>query len=399
MAQPQASETDSPATDDLNAPLGRRKQALSDKFSRINLRAANWPIGWIMFGLVVLLVGGTVARVTLVNDPGGGRPSTDVPISATRDTNSVARDVGAVNEQGEMLIGDQFPVEPADETPVAPSLDPGIADRELNDFGAYAQLLEDTQHGPVPHIGVNGERPFDAYSRASIGPAGANGQPLIAVIVTGLGLNETGTLNAISKLPDAVTLAFAPYGDGLPRAVSTAQAEGHEVWLEVPMEPFDYPESDPGPHTLLVNQPVRTNLDRLTWLMARFGGYAGMINNQGARFTSTAADFSPVMEEIGTRGLGYIDDGSSNRSLARQLAGANQVPYAHADETLDTIPSRAAILEALERLKQQANVEGSAIGVISALPVSIDTLAAWVADAEGEGVILVPASALMQGSE
>lgn len=398
MAEPQASET-APPEDDLNAPLGRNKPRFKISPRFVDFKSVNWPLGWILFGIVGLLVGGVVTRIVLVDDPFGGRPTTAVPISATRDTNQVVRDVGTSEVETPMIIGEQFPVDdPAPQT-ATPALDTDIADRQLNNFGAYPQLLEETQHGPIPHIGINGERPFDAYARASIGPAAAGGKPLIAVIVTGLGLNETSTLNAIAKLPDNVTLAFAPYGDGLPRAVAKAQAEGHEFWLEVPMEPFDYPESDPGPETLLVNQPVRTNLDRLTWLMARFGGYVGIINNQGARFTSTAADFSPVMEEIGTRGLGYIDDGSSNRSLSRQLATANQVPFARANEDLDATPSRPAILAALGRLQDEAEANGQAIGVISALPVSIDTLAAWAAEAGDNGFILVPASALMKGEQ
>ena len=33
--------------------------------------------------------------------------------------------------------------------------------------------------------------------------------------------------------------------------VARAREAGHEVLLEVPMEPFDYPDNDPGPQTLL----------------------------------------------------------------------------------------------------------------------------------------------------
>lgn len=385
--------------DDLNAPLGRKnkpsKKAAADA-PRFSFKTETWPFGRIMAAVIVLLLGGIAARLILVDDPMGGRPVSEIAITNSRDANQVAGNIGTGQNQVTLTVGEQFPASELPTEAEQPVTDLAYADRTLNSFGAYPQLLEQTQHGPVPHIGVNGERPFDAYSRASIGPAAANGRPLIAVIVTGLGLNETSTIDAITKLPDNVTLAFAPYGDGLTHVASTAQAEGHELWLEVPMEPFDYPESDPGPHTLLVNQPVRANLDKLIWLLARFGGYAGIINNQGARFTSTAGDFSPIMEEIGTRGLGYIDDGSSNRSLATQLAEANRVPFVRAGVQLDTNPSRAAILAALDRLTAQAEANGSAVGVISALPVSIDTLAAWAADLEDQGMLLVPASALMQ---
>ena len=222
------------------------------------------------------------------------------------------------------------------------------------------------------------------------------GKPQVAIVVTGLGINEQGTLEAIAQLPDAVSLAFAPYGKTLARTVSVARANGHEVLLEVPLEPFDYPQNDPGPQTLLTGEATRANLDKLFWLMARFGGYVGLINNMGARFTASAADFSPVMEELGTRGLGYIDDGSSNRSLAPQLAAGNKVPCSRADVMIDTNPSRTPILAALGSLESKALQNGSAIGIVSALPISVQSVAEWSRELEAKGIRLVPISALMK---
>ena len=72
-----------------------------------------------------------------------------------------------------------------------------------------------------------------------------------------------------------MTFAFAPYGGDLERLVARARDEGHEVLLQVPMEPFDYPDNDPGPQTLLTSLDAGQNIDRLHWLMSRFQGYVG----------------------------------------------------------------------------------------------------------------------------
>src|SRR5690606_26668849 len=189
------------------------------------------------------------------------------------------------------------------------------------------------------------------------------------------GINEQGSLDAIDQLPDEVTLAFAPYGRSLQNTVASARAAGHEVMLEVPLEPFDYPQNDPGPHTMLTGETPRSNLDKLFWLMARFGGYFGVINNMGARFTASATDMAPIMEELGARGLAYLDDGSSNRSVAAQMSGANRVPYARAGQVIDANPARSAILSALADLESQALETGSAIGIVSALPISVQAVA------------------------
>lgn len=381
----------------LDAPLGGRKVR---SFRRPG-RPREWPLARGALALSALIIAIAVLRVALVNDPEGGRASATVDISATRDANAVAHEVTLSAEDAAKKTGtaEKGPTDGPQITEVDKTTKFQSAVSELTAFGVDPELAEETQNGPIPHVAPNGRTPFSAYARASVGPAGANGKPLVAIVVTGLGLSESITLDAIDTLPDNVTLAFAPYGATLGRTTAAARAQGHEMLLQVPLEPFDFPDSDPGPKTLLTGQPPRANLDKLFWLMSRFGGYFGLTNYMGARFTSSAADFEPVMEELGTRGLGYLDDGSSNRSLAPQMAERNKVPFARANLELDTKPSRAAILEKLDELEATAREKGAAIGIISALPVSIKTVADWARKLDDKNMMLVPVSALMRAPQ
>jgi polysaccharide deacetylase 2 family uncharacterized protein YibQ len=391
--------------DDLSAPLtGRKRQTPPPAREKraLNLRPSELPLARIAFGVAALIIVGIGARILLVNDPMGGRPVAEIDVSGTGNANAVANTVAAttsmatitadpetpIDNSGVTIVGDDVP----DGDPAAAEFSPTGAD------GLFPELLEDTEYGPIPRIAETGQRPFDAYARPSLTPESADGRKLIAIIVTGLGLNESGTATAIDTLPEAVTLAFAPYGRNLERTVASARTGGHEVLLEVPLEPFDYPESDPGPETLLTGQAPRDNLQKLFTVMGKFGGYVGLINHMGARFTSSTADFAPVMEELGSRGLGYLDDGTSNRSVATQLAAANGVEFARADIVLDLVPSRASILEQLRALESKATEAGIAIAVISALPISVQTLAEWTKTAEEQGYTIVPVSALMKSA-
>ena len=99
--------------------------------------------------------------------------------------------------------------------------------------------------------------------------------------------------------------------------------------LQVPMEPFDYPDNDPGPQTLLTTLTSEQNIDRLYWHLSRFQGYAGIANFMGARFTATDAVMQLIIREAAKRGLGYLDDGSSPRSAActtRTIGGSRTAP-------------------------------------------------------------------------
>jgi polysaccharide deacetylase 2 family uncharacterized protein YibQ len=213
-------------------------------------------------------------------------------------------------------------------------------------------------------------------------------------MVGGLGIDPQGTTSAIDRLPPAISLAFAPYGPDLVSDAAKAREAGHEILLQAPMESFGSSTS-PGPHTLTTGASEAENLESLHWLMSRFPGYVGITNYLGGKFSADAHAISPVLADIEARGLDYLDDGTSPRSLAGDIAASLNLPEASADVVLDATPTADAIEVALARLEAQARRQGGAIGVATALPVSIDHIARWTAALEARGLSLVPLSALI----
>jgi polysaccharide deacetylase 2 family uncharacterized protein YibQ len=256
------------------------------------------------------------------------------------------------------------------------------------------RLLEATRYGPIPRIGTDGVRPADVYARKpAVSDTPAPNAVRIAIVVGGLGAGATATANALAKLPGAVSLAFTPYGSDLETQTAQARDKGHEVLLQVPMEPGDYPDNDPGPQTLLTSLSAEQNVDRLHWLFSRFQGYVGVINAMGAGFTSSEKALAPVLGDVAKRGLIYVDDGSSPRSQAGQIASANKQPYAKAEVAIDAVPSATEIDNALKRLETIARSGVVAVGYSSALPASIDRIAKWAKAAHARGIVLVPVTA------
>jgi uncharacterized protein len=256
------------------------------------------------------------------------------------------------------------------------------------------KFAEMTAHGSVPKIAADGTRPADAFARPVQPIPGKPDAPRIALIVGGLGVSASATADVIAKLPGPVTLGFVPYGSDLASLVARARDGGHEVLLQVPMEPFQYPDNDPGPQTLLTSLTPSQNIDRLYTLMSRFQGYVGLTNTMGARFTASEPSFAPILRETAKRGLIYVDDGSNPRSLAGRIAGANNLPFARADVILDSVPTPGEIDRALSRLEMAARERSVAVGFSSALPVSIEHIAKWAKGAESRGLLLVPISAV-----
>lgn len=253
-------------------------------------------------------------------------------------------------------------------------------------------LTKESKYGPLPVIGADGTRPWQAYARPQEPIEG----PAAALVIGGLGISESATANAIEKLPAEVSLAFAPYGRNLQRWIDEARADGHEVLLELPMEPFDYPNNDPGPYTLLTGASAADNLDRLDWLLSRFTGYVGVLPYQGARFTAEKGAMMPIIEALSARGLLYIDAGVGRRSVAGELASENAMPWASGDRLIDPALRENIIETSLDNLTQDAGKQGTAIGTGSGFPITVEKALEWTQTLEEAGITLIPVSAAVK---
>jgi polysaccharide deacetylase 2 family uncharacterized protein YibQ len=251
-------------------------------------------------------------------------------------------------------------------------------------------LLEDTPAGRLPIVGPDGRRPMDQYARPWSGAHGTR----IAIVVSGLGLSQTGTQRAVQQLPEEVTFAFAASGNSLQRWMQDARRAGHEILLQVPFEPFDYPANDPGPDTLLTSRSAAKNVESLHRAMGEITNYTGIMNYQGGRFLSDPAALEPVMRDISKRGLLFLDDGTSAQSKTAAIAKGTDLPHTFADVQLDRQVDVNAILQKLDELERVAKRNGQAIGVASAFDESIDAISKWTEEAAMRGIEIVGVAAL-----
>jgi polysaccharide deacetylase 2 family uncharacterized protein YibQ len=221
----------------------------------------------------------------------------------------------------------------------------------------------------------------------------------VAIVIGGLGLSQTGTQEAIGKLPGEITLAFAPQGNSIGRWMQEARRTGHEIIMQVPLEPFDFPNVNPGRNTLTVDATAEENLKNLRWALSRTTNYTGVMNYMGARFSADAEAMGLFLAELGKRGLLFLDDGSTARSVAPELALKNGVPFAVGDTPIDAVRDRGEILKKLDQLESTARAKGYAIGTGSAFDVTVEAVAAWALEAKKRGVEIVPVSAVTTDPE
>lgn len=399
--------------DDLSAPLGqdkpRRKRRLRLPFTAMQLLA-------VMLGLFLVAFAGFAI---FNKDPLGGEPMTRIAIrdpkaaeekpatdpaaaehaqdskhatkeapkeAASGEHKTVTMIDGSTGERHDVVIG----TDAADKSEPASAAPAVMA-------GVDPKLLEKSRYGMIP-IASGDLKPFNVYA-ADADRAKAAKMPVVAIVIGGLGVGAAKTTDAIMKLPGAVTLAFTPYGADPGKLAERARAQRHEIFLQIPMEPYDFPDNDPGPQTLLTSLTVDQNTDRLYWHLSRMQGYAGITNFMGARFIATDAAMQPIIREASKRGLGFFDDGSSPRSIAPQAAASLAVPFGKGDIALDAVPTPTEIDRALNKLESTARERGVAVGTASALPVSIERVGAWIKTLNDRGILLVPLTTAMLKSK
>lgn len=400
--------------DDLSAPLGqdkpRRRRRLRLPFTAMQLLA-------VLLGLFLL----TFAGFAIFNkDPLGGEPMTRIAIRAPDATDekpaasghdseskpegkhetkeapkqaapgeqkTITMIDGSTGARHDVVIGGGDAAGKSEAASAAPSVMAGI----------NPKLLEKSRYGMIPVV-ADGLKPFNVYA-ADADRAKAAKMPVVAIVIGGLGVGAAKTTDAIMKLPPAVTLAFTPYGADPGKLAERARAQRHEIFLQIPMEPYDFPDNDPGPQTLLTSLSPDQNMDRLYWHLSRMQGYAGLTNFMGARFIATEPAVQPIIREAAKRGLGFFDDGSSPRSIAPQAAANQAMPFGKGDIAIDVVPTPTEIDRALNKLESTARERGIAVGTASALPVSIERISAWTKTLGDRGILLVPLTTAMLKSK
>ena len=258
-----------------------------------------------------------------------------------------------------------------------------------------SDLVADGPEGPLQVIAPDGRMAWQVYARPFDLPDPKI--PKIAVIIGGLGLSQAATEAAIQQLPGAISLAFVPYARDLEGWIAQARAAGHEVLLELPMEPFDYPNNDPGPHTLLTTLDSDENLTRLDWLLSRFTGYVGVTNLMGAKFTASAGSMEPILAELNDRGLLYLDSKATRNSVAGDITAELEMPSVVSNKFIDRVASRVSIDARLFELERIAKSSGTAVGIGFPYPVTVERVSEWARTLRQKRYALAPLSAVVQG--
>lgn len=235
--------------------------------------------------------------------------------------------------------------------------------------------------------------PVQRYARPALF---LGAKPRIGVVVVNLGLNQGVTGAAVADLPPEITLSFSPYAPDLAAWIDAAHAYGHETMLDLPLEPRNYPQDDPGPLGLLTALNKDENLRRLDQLLGTAEGIIGVATQFGDKFLTDRDSLRPILSELGQRGLGFIATSGTAGSVDTARKGLADAPLLNVtDVTIAQDESRQALTASIENLLARAQAQQHVLVAVPPYPLSIAALTTLAPAAKDRGLVLVPASALL----
>ena len=218
--------------------------------------------------------------------------------------------------------------------------------------------------------------------------------PRAAFVIDDLG-QSLSHFEQLAGLNMPLSIAVIP---GLPasaRTASEASRRGIEMLLHQPMEPLAEGGKNPGDGVLLTSMTAEALRALVRANLAAVPGAVGVNNHMGSRFTADIAALGPLMAEIKTHGLFWLDSRTTPATRGLEAARALGVPAIARDIFIDAEVDVEFIRSQVRKLIETARVHGTAVGIGHPHPETIAVLRELRQELLASGVTLVPVSKLV----
>ncbi|MBA4394087.1 MAG: hypothetical protein C0407_11085 [Desulfobacca sp.] len=217
--------------------------------------------------------------------------------------------------------------------------------------------------------------------------------PLVAIVIDDLGYQKQLALDFIN-LECPLTLSLLPQAPYAREIARQALQKGKETLLHLPMEPKNYPETDPGPGALFTSMSDGEIQRILKKDLEAFPGVTGVNNHMGSRFTEDREKMAVVMKAIKRKDLFFLDSRTTPGSVVFSEAFQAGVKAIQRDIFLDNVLEGAAIGRQLDHLIRMAQERGSAIACGHPYSQTLQAIRGKIPDLNNK-VRLVPLSKLL----
>jgi len=256
-------------------------------------------------------------------------------------------------------------------------------------FTAGAYLGSNLPARPLVHALPCGHTGHgDDYSREN---------PKLSIIIDDVGYN-TRRIEPFLRLGIPITFSILPHLRYSRKLAETVQAEGHEVMLHQPMQPYSS-SFDPGPGALYLKQQTEEMYRIVEENLASFAHAVGVNNHMGSQFTESEEKMAAVLKLFKNKGLFFVDSVTTSNSVAFNTARKLHMTTAFRNVFIDNQREKSYICSQLVKLRKHALKYGHAIGIGHPRPETVGALEEFLDGLEGSGFSITYASQVVYTRE
>lgn len=217
--------------------------------------------------------------------------------------------------------------------------------------------------------------------------------PHIALIIDDIGFSLRRAERFLT-LDIPITFSILPRVCWSVESALTLHAEGHEIMLHQPMEPFDA-TVDPGPGAIFVDDRQAYIQQVLTENINALPHVVGVNNHMGSKYTQKPEKMGQALDVVRSHGLFFIDSMTTGHSTAYACARQMGVSTKRRDLFLDNPPDADAVVRQMKRLRIRAHKHGRAIGIGHPRPETVEGIMRFLDTPESRDVAFTYISKMM----
>lgn len=243
-------------------------------------------------------------------------------------------------------------------------------------------------------VGINGEQTTLIALEKSAKLDRTAGR--IAIVIDDFGYQDQALIRAFCDLPQPITFSIFPGERHTAWTARRATEKNHGVMVHLPMEPVGYPEHNPGPDAIFVDDAPEKIAALTQNALAAVPHARGMNNHMGSRVTQNAAAMKAVLQIVKQRDFFFVDSRTSPRSVAYAIAREMGIRSGRGALFLDLAADEGAIAKQLYALAARARQEGAAIGIGHAKRETLRALQRVLPALEEQGFAFVLAEEIVK---
>lgn len=215
----------------------------------------------------------------------------------------------------------------------------------------------------------------------------------IVVIITELGEMSEKKISELFKIRYPLNFAVLPDRKYTESLINVVTKSGYELLINIPMEPIDYPMTNPGEKSLFVKMSEKQIKDQMEEFYQDFPEAKGTINYMGSLVTTDETVSKVFLSSIKSKNLYFVDNLDPTSSLAFNCAQKMVLTSYKRSLTL-RLKDQKSLNTALEDIRNKRGEQNIIINIPVSNITNVNLLVKLCESLEKEGLKVVFGSKL-----